>query len=105
MIKQKIKPETTAKMAQLSNLPVDKKQEEYFTKQFNETLAAVDVLEEVKTEKTPGTFNVTGLKNVFRKDIIEREKVLSQDEALSNAKKKHEGYFVVDAIFDDILAN
>lgn len=93
--------QTTSSIARLSNLSLDKKEEEYLTKQFNETLKVVDKLDELRTQKTPETSQVTGLKNVFREDKVEKDRILSQEEALSGAKKIHQGYFVVNAIFDN----
>ena len=89
------------KMIELSNLAVDKKQESYFTKQFNETLKIIDKLKRLDTSKVKGTYHVTGSKNIFRKDIVEKERMFSQKEALSNAKNSHKGYFIVKAIFHE----
>ena len=45
------------------------------------------------SDKEP-TDQVTGLSNVFRYDKVDEKKMLSQEEALSNSKRKHNGYFV-----------
>jgi len=39
-----------------------------------------------------------GLKNVTREDKIDETRMLSQKEALSQAKKTHKGFFVVPAV-------
>jgi aspartyl-tRNA(Asn)/glutamyl-tRNA(Gln) amidotransferase subunit C len=89
------------KLADLSKLKVDKKEESYFEKQFDETLKIVSEFEKVGTSNTPPTYIVTGTKNVMREDMIDSTRILSQEEALSNAKKTHNGYFVVDAILNE----
>ncbi len=92
---------TTSKVAKLSKLEIDKKEELYLTKQFNETLSVIDQLAEPDTKNVLTTSQVTGLKNVFRKDLVDKERILSQKEALSNAKKVYGGFFVVKALFDE----
>lgn len=89
----------TKKMADLSKLHLDLKEQAYFTRQFNETLNIVDQLNQLKTDKFKPTYNVTGLVNVFREDVIDKNKMLSQAEALSNTKQHYRGYFIIKAIF------
>lgn len=84
----------------LSRLIVDVKEKEYFTKQFNETISVVDKLGEIKTENIKPTHQVTGLINVFREDKIDKNRILTQEEALSGSKNTHKGYFVVKAVFE-----
>lgn len=92
--------DTTDKIAGLAKLEVNTKEKKYLTRQFNETLKVIDKLNELETKKYIETSQVTGLKNIFREDNIEKERILTQKEALANAKKTHNGYFVVKAIFD-----
>jgi aspartyl/glutamyl-tRNA(Asn/Gln) amidotransferase C subunit len=100
-MKKLITRETVSKMVKLSNLNVDKKEENYFTKQFNETLATIDNLNKLDTKNINETSHVTGLSNVFREDIIEKSRMLSQKDALANGKKIYNGYFLVKAIFEE----
>ena len=89
------------KLATLSKLKIDKKEEEYFKKQFEKTLKIVEEFDRLDTSKTAPTYIVTGTQNVMREDEIDTTKILSQEEALSNAKSTHNGFFVVDAILDE----
>jgi len=100
-MKKLITRDTVSEMVKLSNLKVDKNEEKYFTNQFNETLITIDNLNKLDTKKVPETSHVTGLSNVFREDIIEKDRMLSQKDALSNGKKIYNGYFLVKAIFDE----
>lgn len=90
-----------AKLAKLSNLKVSKEEEDYFKKQFDETLKIIDEFEELDTKDVKETYTVTGTKNVFREDKIDPQNILSQEEALSNSKSTHNGYFVVDAVLQN----
>jgi len=101
MSKQKFTKEVISKIADLSHIPLDQKEEEYFASQFNKTLEIIEELNSFDTKKISETSQVTGLLNVFRKDVINKDKMLSQDEALSNSKKTYKGYFLVPAIFNN----
>ena len=89
------------KLADLSQLKIDKKEEGYFKKQFEETLKIINEFDELDTSKTRQTYIVTGTQNVMRDDEIDTTKILSQEEALSNAKRTLNGFFVVDAILNE----
>lgn len=85
-------------LAKLANLPLTDEEKEKFEKQLQETLDYVDQLKEIDTKGIEPTSHVTGLENVTREDIAQPS--FSQDEALTNAKSKHNGLFKVTAIFD-----
>jgi|SRR3989344_6212184 len=89
-------------IAKLSKLSIDKKDLAYLTKQFSETIDEVNKLNKVNTKNTKETSNITSLKNVFRDDVIENDRILNQEECLSNAKNAYNGYFMVEAIFNEI---
>ena len=89
------------KLADLARLKIDKKEEIYFKKQFDKTLEIISAFNKVDTSNIKPTYIVTGTNNVLREDKIKSTKVLTQDEALSNAKRTHNGYFVVDAILNE----
>jgi aspartyl-tRNA(Asn)/glutamyl-tRNA(Gln) amidotransferase subunit C len=85
----------------LSRLKIDDKEEIFLTRQFNETLTVVDKLGEIETKGVKPTNQVTGLNNVFRKDLIDKDRILSQKEALGGSKNTHGGFFVVKAILNE----
>ena len=68
--------------------------------QLEETLETIAQLDEVDTKNVEPTSQVTGMTNVFREDVIDQARILSQSEALSNAKNTHKGYFVVPALIE-----
>jgi|SRR3989344_5064015 len=88
-------------IAKLANLNIAEVESVKLQKQFKETLREVDKLKKLNTMTVAGTYHVTGVKNVLRGDSIDRERLLSQDAALSTAKKVFNGYFVVPAIFNE----
>ena len=101
MKKNKFNKDEIVKIAELSNISLKKGEEEYFAAQFNETISAVDRLNELETKNIKETDHVTGLENVYRKDVVEKIRVLSQTQALSNARRKYKGFFVVKGVLDE----
>lgn len=85
-----------AKLANLSLLPNEKIKLEH---QLEETIDYVKELNQIDTKNIEPTSQVTGLENITRQDTAKPS--LSQDQALSNAKSKHNGFFKVPAIFNE----
>ena len=88
-------------LAKLSSLTLDQKEEGFFKKQFEETLKIIEKFDKLDTSQNEETYQVTGLTNILREDKVDPSRMLSQDEALSNAKNIHNGYFVVDAVLHE----
>lgn len=80
-------------VAKLANLPPSEDEEKKFEKQLSEILTYVEQLNSVNTKDVEITSQITGLENVTREDKTSPS--LSQDEALSNTKSKHNGLFKV----------
>ncbi|MFA6016991.1 MAG: Asp-tRNA(Asn)/Glu-tRNA(Gln) amidotransferase subunit GatC [Patescibacteria group bacterium] len=94
----KITTDTVKHISELAKIPITKDEEKELANGFNKTLEVVDALFKVNVEGVEPTHQVTGLENVLRDDKVDEKKILSQEQALSNAKNKHNGYFVVDQI-------
>jgi len=88
------------KIAKLANLSVLPGEVDKLAGQFSETVDVVNELNEIDTTSVPETYQVTNLVNVFRDDVVDPARVLSQQQALSQAKNTHNGFFVVPAIFE-----
>lgn len=86
-------------VAKLANLVLDSKEKAVFEKQLSEVLNYFDKLEEVDTKNVEPIGQITGLVKVTRED--EPAPSLTQAEALKNASRKHNGFFEVDAIFEE----
>lgn len=87
-------------VAKLAKLKLSKVDLEKFKNQLSSILDLVGKLSEIDTLDVNPTSQVTQMENIFREDIVDEKRILSQKEVLSNAKRTHNGYFVVDAIFE-----
>lgn len=82
-------------IADLATIPVSDQETQKFAQAFGETLEVIDQLRQLDVSQTAITYQVTGLTNVWREDIARPEQCFSQDQALANAPKTHQGFFVV----------
>lgn len=87
-----------AHVAKLANLKLTLSEEKAFAKQLGEIVDYISKLNKVGTGKVEPISQITGLENVNREDVAKPS--LSQEDALKNAKKIHNGFFEVDAIFN-----
>jgi aspartyl-tRNA(Asn)/glutamyl-tRNA(Gln) amidotransferase subunit C len=99
--KTKVTPSDVEHIAKLAQIPVSENEKQEFAKAFEETLGVVDELRELDVSKTKTTHQVTGLENIWREDVVEKEKMFSQKEALANSDNTHQGYFVVNRILEE----
>lgn len=90
----------TKHIAQLANIPIDEVEAADLTQAFAETLKVADQLQEPDTSEVEPTHQVTGLTNVTRPDKIDTDRMFSQEEALENAPRKYQGYFVVPRVLE-----
>lgn len=88
-------------VAKLANLALTSAETKKFEKQLEETINYVDSLNEIKTKGIEPTSQVTGLENVLREDIAGSERILSQEEALSNTKSTENGLFKIKGILNE----
>lgn len=87
-------------IARLASLPLTDEEAQKFEKQLSDIVGYIDKLNELDTEDREPTAQVTGLVNVLREDS-ETAPCFSQEEALSNAPKKHNGMFEVEQILEE----
>ena len=97
----KITTQTIKHVANLSNIPVTAQEQENLKNAFEETLEVVAELQSVDISGIEPTHQVTGLENVLREDIVDSNNMFTQQEALANATKTHNGYFVVPRIIEE----
>lgn len=98
MADQVITTDDVKHVARLANLPITDDQIPKFQSQLESILEFVKTVQTVDTDGVPETTQVTGLENIWREDVVEDSRTFTQDEALSNAKNKHNGFFMVKAI-------
>ena len=81
-------------IAWLSRLELSQEDKKKYAPKLNSVLDYFGELDEVDTEGIEPTYHVLQLSNIFREDEISLStKSLSQEEALSNAPKKQDGFF------------
>ena len=88
------------KVATLANIPLDDTQAEALAKGFTKTMAVVEQLNSIDTKKVEPTHHVTGLENVVREDVVDEDRMFSQEQALANAPRTYKGFFVVDQVIE-----
>lgn len=93
MTQKQISKNEVKHIAKLANIGLSNQELEKFQKQLSGILEYVDQLNELDTKKVKPTFQVTGLKNIWREDLVKPS--LTQKEALQNAPQQENGYFKV----------
>jgi aspartyl-tRNA(Asn)/glutamyl-tRNA(Gln) amidotransferase subunit C len=92
-------PKDVEHIAKLANIPVTEKEKEELAEGFTKTIAVVDTLNALDVSDVPST-HMTDLKNVFREDVVDTDRMFTQEQALANAVKTDNGYIVVEQIID-----
>ncbi len=88
------------RVAGLAGLPVSEALAEKLRPQLLSVLGFVGEIGTLDTEGVPETSQVTGLENIYREDVVDSSRTFTQEEALANAKRTYNGYFVVKAVFE-----
>lgn len=88
-------------VAQLANIPISDTQADKLSQAFSDTLSVIDNLKSVNISGIEPTHQVTGLENIWRQDQVDESRTLTQAQALSNAKKTYQGYFMVPMIMEE----
>ena len=86
---------TIQHIANLIKLEVDEKTSETFSSQVSEILSYVNVLKELDTKDVIPTNQVTGLKNIFRDDVVEEYPYQQRMKLFREVPKMRDGYVVV----------
>lgn len=97
---RKVTSEQVFKIAELAHIPVNDEEAKKLAQGFTTTYEVVEGLNSADTSDMEQTQQVTGLENVTREDIIDEQRMFSQEEALRNASKTHNGFFVVSQVLD-----
>ena len=95
-----ITPSDVIHIAALAAIPVTDEETKKLADGFTTTLQVVEDLKTAQTGTIEPTHQVTGLENVLREDVVDEERMFTQEEALRNAPRTHDGFFVVDQILD-----
>jgi aspartyl/glutamyl-tRNA(Asn/Gln) amidotransferase C subunit len=93
-------PNDVDAIAKLALIPVTEDEKKDLAQGFNTVMDVLDTLKRVDVSHVEPTHQVTGLENVFREDEIDEARMFTQEQALINAPKAHDGYFMVDQVID-----
>lgn len=85
-------------IADLSRIHIPEQELERFTQDLEKILHHIDKLNELDVDNVPPTSHVLSLENVYREDMPEQP--LTQDDALSVAQHKHNGFFQVPKVIE-----
>ncbi len=86
-------------VATLANIPVTDAEAEKLSKEFSDTLIVVEDVNAVDVSNVSAV-HMTGLSNVLREDVVDEDRMFTQEQALANASHTHDGFFVVDQVID-----
>ena len=100
MSNQTLTTDDVKHIAKLANLPITDQQVQQYQQQLSSVLEYVEKLKEVDTTSVQETSQVTGLTNVYRKDQVDQDRMLTQQQALSNTPQQKDGYVVVPAVIE-----
>jgi len=87
-------------VAKLANLSLTDEEVDKYSEQLSKILEYVDQLNAVDTKDVEPTFNVSGQANVMSEDKL-GDCTLPQEDALSNASQKKEGFIVTKGVFKE----
>lgn len=85
-------------IAKLANLTLTETEIVKFKSQLSDVLNYFEILKKVNTDNIEETHQVTGLTNIYKNDEVGDS--FSQKQALSNADKTFDSYFVVPAVIN-----
>lgn len=100
MTANNISKDDVKRIAELARLSLGDEEMAKLSSELSETISYIDILTQLnsRVENLGETYEVSGLSNVFRDDEIDESRMLSQEQALSNAKNTYRGYFMVSKI-------
>ncbi len=85
-------------IASLARLTLSPDQISKITPQLTQTLASVEIINQLDTSRTSATSQVTGLKNITRPDRIDVSRILPVSVVLSAAPATYHDFIVVDSV-------
>lgn len=87
-------------IAKLAKIPVTDDEKKKLAVGFSTVIKVLDTLKSIDVSEVEPTNQVTGLENVMREDEVDATRTFTQEQALANAPRKHNGYFVADQVVD-----
>jgi len=96
----KVDADLVKHIAKLGNIDLSEVEIKLYGKQIQRILKYIETLNQVDTANIKPTYQtLDSTTNVWREDKLQPERGLTQKQALSQAKKTYQGYFVADHVF------
>ena len=92
-----ITDDVIVKVAKLARITIPIEKVSQFAAQLEPILEHFESLSKVNTDGVVPTYQTTGLYTVLREDVVDTTRMFTQQQALSNAPKSNNGYFVTSA--------
>ncbi|MBT3249391.1 MAG: Asp-tRNA(Asn)/Glu-tRNA(Gln) amidotransferase subunit GatC [Candidatus Pacebacteria bacterium] len=92
-MKQTVSKQLVKHIAQLANIELDDNRVDLYQSQLSMIMDHFDDLKSLSFDDVPETSRIVEEENVWREDDVDES--FTQEEALSNSKKTHDGYFMV----------
>ena len=92
-------PDDVKHIAKLAQIPISDEHASVLSDEFIKTLSVIENLDSLDVSKV-SPIHMTGLSNVFREDVVDEARMFTQEQALANAAKIHDGFFVVGQLID-----
>lgn len=87
-------------VAKRANIPVTPEEQRDLAEGFTKVLKVLDTLKNIDVKGVEPVSQVTGLENVTREDEIDVTRIFTQEQALTNAKRSENGFFVVNKVLE-----
>lgn len=97
----KLKKSEVEKIASLARIELSEDEKKKFQKELSSILDYIDKLSEVDTDGVEPTYQVTGLRNIWREDEIFGCDAKVRQELLNNMPDKKDNYLKVPAVFKE----
>lgn len=88
-------------IAKLARLALTPEEEIRYAEELSAVLSYIDILNEVDTESTPETAQVTGLVDVYRSDVAVQQHPETRQKLVSLFPKSEGSMLSVPAVFED----
>ena len=92
-----INDDVIVKVAKLARINIPSEKISQFSKQLQPILEHFESLSKVDTTGVIPTYQTTGLHTILREDVVDTNRMFTQKQALFNAPKSSNGYFVTSA--------
>lgn len=102
----KLSKEQIDHLAKLARIGLTDEEKNKFSSQLTDILEYVEKLQRVETAEIVETSQVTGLENVYRKDVaseltqVDKDKNINRDKLLKNAPDQKDNYIKVKAVLE-----